>query len=330
MNTPIRTNNPPVATVHNTDWYKTDGTSHLNGAHIVREWSLKTPSGMVLGPSNKEAASHLSRLEIFLLMFPPNHLTEIMRLTNYQLQLLNQRETSREEVLKFFGIIVLMTRFEFSARASLWSSTAPSKYIPAVHLGQTGMIRMRFDYLFRCMRFSDQPQVRPVGMSNETHRWKLCDDFVCAFNLHRQETFSPSNFICVDESMSRWYGNGGSWINIGLPCYIAIDRKPDKGCEIQNSACGESGVMLRLKLVKNVGADVQIRLEENEGLIHGCLVLKELVKPWYNSQHIVCADSYFASVSTAEEMGRLGLQFIGVVKTASKRFPVTYLSQLEF
>ena len=36
--------------------------------------------------------------------------------------------------------------------------------------------------------------------------------------------------------MSRWYGNGGSsWINIGLPCYILVDRKPDKGCKIQNT-----------------------------------------------------------------------------------------------
>jgi hypothetical protein len=32
--------------------------------------------------------------------------------------------------------------------------------------------------------------------------------------------------------------------------YIAIDHKPENGCEIQNAACEQSGVMLRLKLVK--------------------------------------------------------------------------------
>ena len=52
--------------------------------------------------------------------------------------------------------------------------------------------------------------------------------------------------------MSRWYGQGGHWINHGLPQYVAIDRKPENGCEIQNAACGRSGVMLRLKLVKGI------------------------------------------------------------------------------
>ena len=57
--------------------------------------------------------------------------------------------------------------------------------------------------------------------------------------------------ICVDESISRWYGLGGGWINIGLPMYIAIDHKPENGCKIQNSACGKSGVMLHILIVKS-------------------------------------------------------------------------------
>jgi hypothetical protein len=56
--------------------------------------------------------------------------------------------------------------------------------------------------------------------------------------------------ICVDESISWWYGKGGHWINPGLPMYVAMERKRDDGCKIQNSACGTSGIMMRLKLVK--------------------------------------------------------------------------------
>ena len=88
-------------------------------------------------------------------------------------------------------------------------------------------------------------------MSHAEYRWLLVDDMVEIFNSHREDSFIPSEWICVDESISRWYGLGVGWINIGLPMYIAIDRKPDKGCEIQNSACSESGVMLRLLLVKS-------------------------------------------------------------------------------
>ena len=89
--------------------------------------------------------------------------------------------------------------------------------------------------------------------------------------------------------------------------------------------------MLRLKLVKNAEAEGvgNGSQEDNSGLIHGCVVLKELVQPWFNSNRTVCADSYFASVSTALELGKLGLRFIGVIKTATKKFPQSYLSSIE-
>jgi hypothetical protein len=47
-------------------------------------------------------------------------------------------------------------------------------------------------------------------------------------------------------------GKGGSWINQGMPHYVAIDRKPENGAEIQNAPCGRSGNMLSLKLVTSV------------------------------------------------------------------------------
>ena len=48
---------------------------------------------------------------------------------------------------------------------------------------------------------------------------------------------------------------------------------------------------------------------------------------YYNT----CAaiDSYFASVSSAEEMMQIGIHFIGVVKTATKSIPMKYLSSIE-
>jgi Transposase IS4 len=98
--------------------------------------------------------------------------------------------------------------------------------------------------------WSGQPREKPEGLSWEKYRWMLVDDHVKRFNEHRQRHFFPSEHLCVDESITRWYGQGGHWINLRLPMYIAIDRKPENGCKIQNAACGESGVMIRLKLVK--------------------------------------------------------------------------------
>jgi hypothetical protein len=141
------------------------------------------------------------------------------------------------------------------------------------------------------------------------------------FNEWRASNFVPSDLICIDESFSRWYGVGGDSINVGLPHYVAMDRKPEAGLEIQNAACGRSKVMMRLKLVKNIGAeDPQA---DDAGLLHGTVVLKQLLDPWIGqSTRIVCADFYFASVGATLELERLGFRFIGVIKTATKQFPI--------
>jgi hypothetical protein len=53
----------------------------------------------------------------------------------------------------------------------------------------------------------------------------------------------------------------------------------------------------------------------------------ELVLSWSGSNRIVCADSYFASVPAALVLRRIGLKFIGVVKTATREFPMAYLER---
>ena len=87
----------------------------------------------------------------------------------------------------------------------------------------------------------------------------------------------------MDESISRWYVIGGGWINIGLPMYIAIDCKPENGCEIQNSACGKSGLMARLLIVK-IAEDSDLHtLENDDGIAHGTSILKYICLPWSNT-----------------------------------------------
>ena len=94
------------------------------------------------------------------------------------------------------------------------------------------------------------------------------------FNEHPENMFIPSSRICVDESISRWY----SWINIGLLMYVAIDRKSENGCEIQDAACGTSGIMISLRVVKtsNEGKRNNTR-DRDDGQLHGTKVLLELV-----------------------------------------------------
>ena len=111
---------------------------------------------------------------------------------------------------------------------------------------------------------------------------------------------------------------------------MAIDRNPENGYEIQDSYCGVSGIMLRLKVVKqdidysDIGTD-----EKSTILVHGVKVLKELVEPWPGSRRLVCADSCFASVQAVEVMNKEGLTFIGVVKTTTKEYLMKKLKAIE-
>jgi hypothetical protein len=68
--------------------------------------------------------------------------------------------------------------------------------------------------------------------------------------------------------------------------------------------------------------------EEDEYLPHGAKIIKELVCPWWGNDWIVCADSYFASVVTAVKLKRIGLRFIGVVKSAMRIYPRHMVSLL--
>lgn len=329
---PTATEPHPTVVVHDQRWYKDDAAAKrdVNGPVPSREWGIRTMVGDVLTKGSQNDG-RMSRLDFFLLMFPPRQLDLMCCETSKQLAHNNFTETTKGELLKFFGICILITRFEFGSRASLWSQVAPSKYIPAPAFGKTGMSRHRFDRIWQCLRFGEQPSIRPVGMSSERYRWLLVDAFVDNFNACRLAMYIPSDEICVDESMIRWYGTGGHWINAGLPMYVAIDRKPENGCEVQNAADGKSSIMMKLKLVKTAQHDREEdeNAEDEDCMLHGTKVLKYLVESWAYSDRVVCADSYFASVGAAEEMKRLGLRFIGVVKTATKRFPQAYLSGLE-
>ena len=330
----IANNNTPLpevaAMAHEQEWFVNDPATKLpvNGNYHSRNWAVKTRMGYMLGRGGDHQNSY-SHLEYFLMLFPPEQLQLILQLTNNELAMARKTYTMAGEIVKFFGVMLLVTRFEFESRASLWSNVTTNKYIPAPSFGQTGMPRKQFDDLWMCIRFSEQPCNHPSEMTSEQYRWRLVDDFVKNFNEHRAQNFFPSDEICVDESMSQWYGQGGHWINHGLPMYVAIDRKPENGCEIHNAACGRSGVMIRLKIVKTAEEENASVETDDDGNNHGTNVLKFLVEPWVRTDRCICADSYFASVNAVTVMRTMGLRFIGVVKTATKKFPMSYLSNLE-
>ena len=130
-------------------------------------------------------------------------------------------------------------------------TTSVSRFVDTPNfVARTGMQLGRFDAIWYCIQFSECPEEWHTGIKSMAHRWVLVDDFIEAFNDYREISYSPLYQICVDKSISRWYGLGGHWIKIGLPNYVAMERNPDNLCEIQDACNGRSKIMICLKLVK--------------------------------------------------------------------------------
>ena len=71
------------------------------------------------------------------------------------------KEITTGKILNFFGIIILMSKFEFCKRRDLWTNISQFRYVSAAALGKTGMARKIFDLLWQWMVWSDQPNIRP-------------------------------------------------------------------------------------------------------------------------------------------------------------------------
>lgn len=153
----------PVVIRQGVNWYEDDNLLHhtvINGPVQELTWGLRTRiPGQVLRPGDNFDKRY-SRLEIFLLMFPINQLDLIVRETN--LAFGEQIEPlTLGTLLQFFGVLLLATKFEFSNRESLWSTTGKTAYEPAPNFGRTGMSKNRFNEIWQHIRFGEWPDERP-------------------------------------------------------------------------------------------------------------------------------------------------------------------------
>jgi hypothetical protein len=224
-----------------------------------RQWYQKGPSGERIAPGNPNFAD-MSSLAALVHVMPPEQLDLVLELTNERLAAKKKKEMTRQELLRWIGVCMLIASINFCAkRRKLWEGGgAASKFLPSYDLRATGMSRNRFDDIWYAIRWSRQPPEQPDGMSSERYCWMLINDFVANINKYRQRTFVPGGRLEADETVVRWYGKGGAFVDAGLPMYLALERKPDNGGEIQNLANVASGIMLHLKVVKSANEEKAI------------------------------------------------------------------------
>jgi len=266
---------PAVATAHGLTWTPHAVSEPVGGPVSRQIWSVQSPGGGVIQEGGDLLGPGQTRrpYDYFWAMVPMDQLTRMVHLTSSKLEARGMQPTDGGEVLKWVGVTLLATRYEFGARADLWATPARSKYTLAPAFGErTGMSRRRFDALWSCMTFSHQ--TGGADDASKKRRWQLINDFIVSINDHRASRVSPSDLICVDEFMCKWYRQGSHWILRGLPMYVAIDRKPENGCQIQNAAYGRSGILLRLSVVTTADHRHEEATGEEDNFPHGTAVFK--------------------------------------------------------
>lgn len=111
-----------------------------------------------------------------------------------------------------------------------------------------------------------------------------------------------------------------------LPHYVHLERKRESDSEVHNLACGRSGTMINLALVKSVVDSSRQAFDFH--LQHVTAVICTLTQQWNRSGRVICADLYFSRVSTAEVLQE-GPKSNGVIKTTIRKYPKVYLANIE-
>jgi hypothetical protein len=143
-------------------------------------------------------------------MFPPQSLLSIVRLTSQQLELLSNPTTTEGDLLRFFGVVILATKFEFDDRRSLWATTATLTSIPAPLFGTTNLSQSRFDDLWQCIPFSIQPssvQLIPSSSNIARQPFLRPKEFASMnqyrVGMEREATGSAMASLCMLQSTER-------------------------------------------------------------------------------------------------------------------------------
>ena len=152
----------PTATAteeNGTNWYNKNTLvrTNVNCPNNIREYSVCSQIGNIYRRScynNKQVL----RLDDFLII-PPQIPQQHSTTHNSRDGEKSNMKSTRTEIRKFFGFIFLATSFKFKSRASLWSTTLPSRHKDATAFGQTGISHQRLNNFLMCILFSNQARV---------------------------------------------------------------------------------------------------------------------------------------------------------------------------
>ena len=262
----------------------------------------------------------------FVHLYPTGNIPEMRRATNVRLEGLGYPAMSIQEYFQLLGLILAMSNYPKFTMRDMFTSTSDlrrSEFLAVPDLSRYMTLR-RIITLLKHLTFAMTVSVEEQRANSF---WRV-QPLVTEFNKNRARNIRMGKKGVVDESMSEWKGKDQRFGKDGCPHVTKIARKPrSTGMEIKNLADVQSGIMMALEIVAN---KMEMRAREYSG-VYGAdtSLLLRLTKFLRGSGRIIVADSAFASVKSAVALkSQNGLYFLGMVKTAHKKFPKKYLQRV--
>jgi hypothetical protein len=279
-----------------------------------RKTTFKWPPILQLGEA--------SCSKYFYLFYPTNTIKETLKFTNEKLQKTKKKKIDEGDFYRWLGLRLLMTYepLEGPIRMYWETSKQPNQAHTPRDFAQYGMSRHTFENILTALSFTDESVF-------SVDNWRNIRPIIDGFNKRRLDVVSPGEILVVDECMSAWDGINFTFCHSALPHQTKIIRKPvSKGTEIKAIADGQTGILLGLDIMEGKEKQHLKRYHDQYG--EGTAIVLRLSEPYKSSGRTVVADSAFASVKTLIQVeNHLGLYFMGMVKTATKEYPMKALKE---
>jgi len=211
----------------------------------------------------------------------------------------------RRHVEKWLGVWMYFLAFPIEgSRREYWTGFEGG-FGPKNCLERYGVTKTWFEMMQAT--FSLPTYGKPSDPLNPTRRWW---DALFAFFA---AAIDAGYVLNPDESMIQWLGKH-------MPGFMSVGRKPtDKGREVHTVCDAISGIMVGGEVFE--GAAAMEHAEFTAKFQKSTALTLRLVKPWFGTNRIVVADSWFGSVQTVLALYEYGLYGVLNVKTAHRGYP---------
>ena len=264
-----------------------------NGPSFTNDWS---PKGKPF-------------IEIFLHFFPCYFLeVTIVEATNSALLAVNAAQTTYGELLRYIGMMLLMSCYmkspdyfwRASARAGDCSEDEEND-VPSFTFNRY-MSRRRYLAITAALRFTTKP---PPSFRDKF--WQI-REMIASWNEHMQAVFVSAWALCLDESMSIW---NNRWT---CPGWVFCPRKPwPFGNEYHTACCGLSGIMFVMEMVEGKDHPPQVVPRYSElGKTTGLLM--RMLQSYFSTGRYVILDSGFCVLKALVQLKKVGMFACAVIK----------------